>query len=366
MKSTLIASFVACQMLAAGQMPSPLQEPPPPSDHLELALAGAQPVQDVNQRAALVALLLRAFRQSNVRTQPYDLKTTFTSFGTSASDGTWKLQDTSPGQGVYRWTADGPSLSSVNLFLPGNVLYSNRPSPSVPLRLAQVRTVLFFKTAALGPRASLRSVAGSLDGTQVSCGLVSYGRNMGQAVGPRRWEESEYCVEPSSGDLLTYSPVPGVYTLFDYSTAIHFHDKVIPSKFTITEGGKPVIEAQVDSLTDPSDADSPLFQADGLTAVGVGPLMTQPWRFHLLANSAATTSTGENSVVTLHGIRAPDASVSELEVITASDSALAEAALKLVQSTKSAAHLEDTQPGATPEFNEAFYTVTFVPGPIVR
>ncbi len=359
MKPTLIACLVAFQMSAVGQMPSPLPEPPPPSDHLELALAGAQPVQDVSQRAALVGLLLRAFRQSNVRTEPYDVKTTFTSFGNSASDGTWKLQDTSPGQGIYRWTADGPSLSSVNLFLPGNLLYSNQPSPSLPLRLAQVRTVLFFKAAALGPRASLRSVSANLDGMQVSCGLISYGRDTPQSVGPRRWDESEYCVEPSSGNLITYSPVPGLYTIFDYSKPIHFHDKVIPSKFTITEGGKPVIEAQTESLTDPAAADSPLFQPNGLTAVGVGPLMTQPWRFRLFANSAAATA--ESSIVTLHGIRAPNAHLSELEVITATNPALGEPALKLVQSTQSEKHAEDTQPGATPESSEAFYTVTYLP-----
>jgi hypothetical protein len=62
-------------------------EPPVPSDPLELVAGNAQPVQDVNQRAEIINLLLNAHRHSNVRAQPYDLKTTFTASGSSLSNG---------------------------------------------------------------------------------------------------------------------------------------------------------------------------------------------------------------------------------------------------------------------------------------
>jgi hypothetical protein len=78
-----------------GQSATTVAEPPMPSDPLELA-ANAQPVQDVNQRAELVNLMLTAHRRSNVREQPYDLKTAFIVLGASSSEGRWQMEDTSP------------------------------------------------------------------------------------------------------------------------------------------------------------------------------------------------------------------------------------------------------------------------------
>ena len=83
-------------------------EPPVPSDPLELVTGDAQPVQTPEQRQAATNLLQTARAASNVRAQPYDLKTTFTAFGSSSSDGNWTLEDTSPSGKIYRWTAQGP------------------------------------------------------------------------------------------------------------------------------------------------------------------------------------------------------------------------------------------------------------------
>ena len=80
---------------------------------------GAQPVQNAEQRAGVVTLIQNARDLSNVRAQPYDLKTTFVSNGGLPSDGSWTLQDTSPGRGQYRWTAQGPNYAAVNLYTSG-------------------------------------------------------------------------------------------------------------------------------------------------------------------------------------------------------------------------------------------------------
>ena len=87
-----------------------LKSIPVPYDPLELAPSGAQEVQSAEERAAALDMLARASRLSNVRMHAYDLKTTFTSYGSSTSDGRWILEDTSPGPDVYRWTAEGPSF----------------------------------------------------------------------------------------------------------------------------------------------------------------------------------------------------------------------------------------------------------------
>jgi hypothetical protein len=88
--SVLISSADA--QVVAGQPPRldvrSLARPPLPSDPLELVTGGAQPIQDADQRGAVTQLLTNAHSLSNVRAQPYDMKTTFASYGGSASDGT--------------------------------------------------------------------------------------------------------------------------------------------------------------------------------------------------------------------------------------------------------------------------------------
>ena len=74
--------------------------PPVPASELELVTGDAQPVQDAQQRVAALDLLNNARALSNVRAQAYDLKTTFTSSGGVASDGSWTLEDMAPAASI--------------------------------------------------------------------------------------------------------------------------------------------------------------------------------------------------------------------------------------------------------------------------
>lgn len=87
-------------------------EPAVPVDSLELVTGDAQPVQTVDQRVAVNKLLAKATTLSEVRPYPYDRKTTFTSFGSTAVDGVWQLEDMSPAVNHYRWVAQGPAIPS--------------------------------------------------------------------------------------------------------------------------------------------------------------------------------------------------------------------------------------------------------------
>ena len=109
-------ALVTFSAFAMAQTPPPvglvlnrdtLPRAPIPPDPLEIVNT-AQAVQDAQQRLDAIALLQRARDLSNVRAQPYDLKTSFISWGGLASDGSWTLEDISPGRG-YRWTAQGPN-----------------------------------------------------------------------------------------------------------------------------------------------------------------------------------------------------------------------------------------------------------------
>ncbi len=99
--------------------------------------------------------------------------------------------------------------------------------------------------------------------------------HLGHDVRGRSWDEAEYCLDPKSTNVITYSPIPGFYIHYDYSKAIQFHDTVVPNKLTISQAGQTIVEAQNTSLTDaPTDVSN--FQTTGLNPVGVGPSMSPP------------------------------------------------------------------------------------------
>ncbi len=95
-----------------------------------------------------------------MRREAYDLKMHFTS-----AQGTWQVEDSSPGRGVYRWTVQGPL---------DKVIYSNQAAGAIPLRVAQVHSATFAHYPVYGPRAKPRLADGSLNGKAVTCVLVSH------------------------------------------------------------------------------------------------------------------------------------------------------------------------------------------------
>jgi hypothetical protein len=333
-------------------------EPAVPADPLELVTGDAQPPQNAEQRASIIHLLSNAVALSNVRAFPYHRRTSFNAFGSTASDGAWQLEDMSPGGGLYRWTAQGPSYSVTNLYL-DQVLYSSEPSGAIPLRLAQVRTAIFFTRPVIGPRATLRTASGQLNGLALTCVLLSHMGAAKGATGGRHWSESEWCVDNASGALVTQSPVPGLYTAYDYSQAIHFHDRLIPNKFTVTEAGRTIIEAQTLSVSDPPK-DASLFEPAGLAQVGAGSLMSSPWSFRSIVPSA-TVAPGSTQFVTLHAVQSATGEISGAEVLASSNPALNQSALE--QASQFSGHEPDgPEPGATPQSHQVLFTVVFVPG----
>ena len=344
-----------------------LPRPAVPADPLDPVTGGAQPIQDAEQRAAVVTLLQKARELSNVRAQPYDLKTTFVSNGGLPSDGSWTLEDTSPGRGLYRWTAQGPNYAAVNLYnnTTQGMLYSNQPGGVLPLRLVQVREAIFFNFAPVGPRVPFRTAAGYVNGAAQNCVLVGQVLPGQTSGGGRNWGDSEYCVDSTTGLLTTYSPAPGLYIHYDYSNGIKFHNKTIPGSFTISEAGRVVIEAKTESVSDPGDPKSALFDSAGMTALGVGQAMTPAMNLRTMAppdfRSLKSATNLAVQVAVLHGNVSPDGHLSETEMLASTDANLYQKALdyanKLSTSVGSATK---AQPGATQQSHEMIFTVEFV------
>ena len=330
-----------------------MDEPPVPPDPLELVTGNAQPVEDVSHRAEIIDLLTNARRHSNVRAQPYDLKTTFTAMRSAASDGIWQLEDMSRG-GSYRWTAQGPNYSIVNLYS-NRILFSSQTQLSLPLRLTQVREAIFFAGPMLGPRASLRTATGNLNGVALACSLISHGPRSTPGNGGRRWDEAEYCVDPNAGTLITYSPAPGLYVLYDYSSGLRFHDKLIANKFTITEAGETIVEAHTESVADPPNNPAAL-QTAGLNQIGVGPMMTGAWRYRIAMPASVSATGGAAPMVVLQAMQSPDGRLSEVEVLASSDASLNSAALAYASKWQGGM-MGAPEPGATPQSHAVLMTL---------
>jgi hypothetical protein len=345
-----------------------LPRPAVPPDPLELVTGPAQATDTPDLRIAATTLLTKARELSNVRAQPYDLKTSFTATGGSASDGNWTMEDTSPSRGIYRWTAQGPAYSVINLYTntTQGILYSSQPAAVVPLRLEQVREALFFVSQGTGPQMSIRTATGYLNGAAQSCVLTAPGFRGSPGTGARTWEESRYCVDAGTGLLTTYSPVPGLFIHYDYSKAIQFHGKTIAGAFTVNEGGRPVIEAHTLALTDPPDPKNAIFDSTGLISLGVGREMTpasRVWggtvpRFNG-AHGAPSGATPAIQVVVLHGNVGPDGKLTETAILASSDASFNQAAMDRAANLGNGPMGRRTQPGATAQSNEILFTFEF-------
>ncbi len=355
-----LVTTVALAGLAWAQRASveSLARPAIPADPLEPVMGEAQAVQTPEQRQAATSLLENARALSNVRAHPYDLKTTFTSFGSSSSDGAWSLEDISPSRNVYRWTAQGPGYSAVNLYN-SRLLYSNLPSGAIPLRLTQVREAIFFIYPNMGPYMSLRTATGSLNGASLQCVLAAQAFGGKSFSGGRNWEESEYCVDPQHGLLVSYSPTPGLYIHYDYTNAIRFHDKVIPSGFTIAEEGRPVIQAKTESVTDPTGLNPGLFAPAGLSSIGVGSVMTPPSRVRSVLGGVPVSGNASLDVVVLLGVSSPDGHLTEAEILASSNASLNQKALDRAKNWQAGNQIQ-TQSGTTPQSHEVIFTFEFV------
>ena len=356
----IVIGAVLFQVSATAQAPArvramqELAEPPVPSDPLELVTGNAQPVQEVSQRAEIITMLENAHKHSNIRAQPYDLKTTFTVTG-SLSAGVWQMEDTSPGAELYRWTAQGPSYSAVNLTA-NHIFYSNQPASGLPLRLVQAREAIFYAKPFVGPRATLRTATASLNGADLVCALIAHNAMSPAGTGGRLWEEEEYCVNSKAGTLVSYSPAPGSYVVYDYSKAVTFHGKLIPNAFTISQAGQTIIEAQTESVADPANNPA-AFQPAGLNQIGVGAVMSGAWRSRMRlplpggpqATAAQTTTA---PVVVMHGMQAPNGQVSDLEMLASSDPSLNESALTFATQWQGGLLGQQPDTGATPQSHE--------------
>jgi TonB family protein len=349
--------------LGRGPIVPPAPPAPVPNDPLELVPSGAHLVQSVDERGAVIALLNKARELSNVRAQPYDLKTTFNVFFSGAGNGSWNLEDTALSREAYRWTAQGPAYSAVYLYK-SNVVYSDQPAGAIPLRLIQVREAIFFTYPVVTKQTQLRAANGYLNGVELQCALVQQRPQSPGEILPsgRGWDEFEYCVDPKSGELITYSRAPGIYVHYDYSKAFHFHKQIIPGAFNVSVARDTVIEAKTESVSDPAESAGKQFEAGNLSQLGVGSVMTSPVGafMGLRAPGDTVSNRSMRDVVAVDGELWPDGRVSDLEILASTNEGLNQFALRSAGQWRQPG-IPQNQPGTTPQTREVIFRFTSVP-----
>jgi len=343
---------------------------PLPSDPLELATGPAK-VLDTPQLRALVLGLLEQARQNNgmhtAGTAPFDLKASFTSLGQNRYTGAGDVEETWMSQKVWRWSAHLADYSINRIFYRGYA-FDEPPSRPMPLRLRMVRAAVFWPINGNVAPAYLRVATAKWDGDEVMCILRSRGledeeeetgdgSDSANSLG-RKWGEREYCIDPKSGLLRTYSEAPGVYTVYDYNdVTMHFHGRSLARQISVVEGGVTVLKIHLDSIEDPHVTDANFFTPTS-QMLAAGPQEVASGVLHLSQVAPAAGRAGMIQPVIVIATIDKKGKVEEAETPPNSDASLSEAALSLVKRT-TYAHSENE---SIPRQRLAYINVKFVPG----
>ena len=326
---------------------------PLPTDSLELA-TGATMMIDTPENRTLVLGLLERARQNGSELYAtggpaFSLKVSFTVSGEGRYTGSGEMDETHYSRGLWRWSARLGDYTQRRVFQNGIAYDEKTPGP-IPLRLQMVREAVLWSMYHVRPGAGMRMASAKWNGMDVMCALLSTSTGFSATPG-RRWEESEYCVDTKAGLLRIHSEAPGIYVTYDYSDALHFHERVLARQITIIEDGNPVVQIHVDSIEDPGAPDAGLFvPTKQMMAQGPGIVLRGPIRLTEFAPSSSAYA----RVVIIHAAIDHEGRVVEAEALQNSDSNLSDAALAVVEHST-----YDTPNIGVPLQMEAFIEVVF-------
>ena len=277
--------------------------------------------------------------------QEYTVTTSFTAYGASPYSGPGEMTETSIGDGYRQWTGRLGAFSLARMLPGAHDLGTRGP---IPMPIQMVRGTLF------GPIDNvllpLRSAEATLDGVPVTCVLTSVD---GPTTTPRRdWSEVEHCVDPQSGRLRVYSEAPGLYVVYDYSSALSFHGRTLPGRITITVAGSVVVQETL-SIKDPGFIDPGAFTTPTNEMWGPGLLLTRPTHLRLERGSITAPSTSVQPVI-VHATLDVDGQVVEAEALQTADPVLSQSALELVKSRNFGS---GARRDGAPQQREVFVTV---------
>jgi hypothetical protein len=309
------------------------QTNPPPSDPHEMVTRQPRILTKPADRNAAFDLLERARKNYNLHdiSTPYALKVSFTTTGASQNEGEGTMDEEVAGP-QDRWMAQlGDSLTL--RILDGDHAWGTNPAEPVPLRVQLVRAALLWPINRRTGGAAIRAADVNHDGNEMRCLLLSGAVPPNPA--PRSWYETEYCIDPATGLLRTWSEAPGIFAVYDYTGAAEFHGHTLPRQVAIFEEGRLAVQARIDSLEDAKDLDPNLFKpTPEMVDEGGSFTLGSPNRFPMRVDpSDAPTSTFFQPVIVHAILDAQEGRVLDAEALQNTDPDLSRTALDLVRDT---------------------------------
>ncbi len=307
--------------------------PPPPDPH-EMVTREPHTLSKPAERSAALDLLDRARQSYNLHdiSTPYALKVSFETNGAAQNEGEGTMEELSDGGSHWRWMAKLQDSLVIRIGVNGRV-YGTNPSELVPLRVQMIRSALHWPIMRNAGASAIRAANVERDGKAISCLLLS--SSIPPNPAPRSWVENEYCIDPDTGLLQTWSEAPGIFAVYDYGGGAEFHGHMLPRQISIFEEGHIVVQARVESLEDSPNIDANLLQpTPEMVEEGGSFALASPNRFPMRVDpSDAPTSTFFQPVIVHAILDAQDGRVLDAEVLQNSDRDLSRAAMDLVRST---------------------------------
>lgn len=370
----VLQAFAAASLLSTAALcQARLPVAPLPNDPLELATGPVKVLDTPQVRALVLGLLEQARQNSGMHTAggaPYDVKVSFQSLGSSRYTGAGGLEETWLSGKTWRWTAHIGDYTINHMFYKG-ATFDEKPKGPIPLRLQMVRSALFWPVSGNFAPSYLRVATAKWTGEEVMCILRSRGADVEDSDAAedahstsnpgRRWDEKEYCIDPKTRLLRTYSEAPGIYTVYDYNSdykdfTVHFHGRILAQQISVVEGGNTILQIHLDSIEDPRVTDPNFFTpTPHMLERGPQGIMGGPFHFTQFAPAPPGHAQEIQPVIVIATLD-KKGKVLEAEALQDSDPSLSGAAVSLVtHATYPAA-----QYGAMQRL--AYINVKFVPG----
>lgn len=303
-----------------------------PDTPLELVTGSARVLITPEERDAAMDLLARARQNVTLHAAgmpPFQMKVSFTASGGSQFEGDGTMEEIYAGP-VFRWTERLASSSQLHIVSGGQV-YATNPAEPVPLRVQMVRGAIFQPIGPAPGAGMIRAQNVQRDGQELTCLLLS--GSVPTAPMPRQWVETEFCIDPHTALLHSWSAAPGIYVNYDYGDAIQFHGRTLARQITVVEGNNPVLKIHIDSLQDGVHLDPAIFQPTReMTSAGPAFVLGYPQRFPMRAGLLENSTLQIIQPVIVHAtLSNVDGRVLEAEALQDTNPQLAQDAVDLVE-----------------------------------
>ncbi len=352
LRAQLIVVLAIFTLLLIHPFAQSQQAAPVPADPHELVTGSADVPASPAERAAALGLLERARQNADMHiagSAPFILKAEFTAAGGSFT-GPGEVTETWASGRNWRWTGSLGDYSQARASANGRI-FDEQPVTVIPMRVQMLRAAIFNPVQGVNAQSTLRVAPADANGTQALCVLSTERASNIPSGTPRAWEEREYCVAKDTGLLQVYSEAPGVYVTYSYGQNLQFHGRSLPDEISIFIGGSSALTAHL-FIGDIGSAGESLAAAkppshDHPIMLGAAS------RYPIEAQARSTSNEIQHAIV--HVTTSSQGNLLEEELVSASDQALAQMALKIVKDSKFSPS-ESVQ-------REAYINVRFSPGP---